>query len=93
MEAWRAGLSNLALIDRERMPLAGQRIDAALAAFRGGQGPLSAVLDARLAALALQLERIDMELQTAQLWARVAFLVPREPTAPAVQTLSEGASK
>ncbi|HRH85427.1 MAG TPA: TolC family protein [Rubrivivax sp.] len=93
MEAWHAGLANLALIDRERMPLAKQRIEAALAAFRGGQGPLSAVLDARLAALALRLERIDLELQTAQLWARVAFLVPREPAAPVVQTLSEGASK
>jgi cobalt-zinc-cadmium efflux system outer membrane protein len=78
IEAWRAGLARLALIDRERAPLAQQRIDAALAAFRGGQSPLTAALEARRAALALQMERIDVELQTARLWARLEFLIPAE---------------
>jgi len=93
IEAWRAGQAQLALIDRERAPLAAQRIDAALAGFRGGQSPLSAVLEARRAALALQMERIDLELQTARLWARLAFLIPQEPTVSAVQTSTEGASR
>jgi cobalt-zinc-cadmium efflux system outer membrane protein len=93
IEAWRAGLAQLALIDRERKPLAAQRIEAALAAFRGAQAPLSTVLDARRAALALQMERIELELRTARLWARLAFLIPHEPTVPAVPTLSEGAPK
>ena len=93
IEAWHAGLAQLALIDRERMPLAAQRIKAALAAFRGAQVPLSAVLEARRAALVLQTERIELELKTARLWARLAFLIPHEPTAPAVQTLSEEAPK
>jgi len=78
IEAWRAGLARLALIDRERTPLAQQRIDAALAAFRGGQSPLTAALEARRAALALQMERIEVELQTARLWARLEFLIPAE---------------
>jgi outer membrane protein TolC len=78
IEAWRAGLARLTLIDRERAPLAQQRIDAALAAFRGGQSPLTAALEARRAALALQMERIDVELQTARLWARLEFLIPAE---------------
>jgi outer membrane protein, heavy metal efflux system len=81
VEAWRAGLAQLDLVDRDRVPLAQQRIDAALAAYRGGQAPLSAVLDARRAALALQMERIDIELQTARLWSRLAYLIPQEPAA------------
>ncbi len=90
VEALRAGLAQLALIDRDRMPLAAQGIDASLAAFRSGQAPLSVVLEARRAALALQMERIDMELQSARLWARLAFLIPQEPTVTAVQTSTEG---
>lgn len=93
IEAWRAGLAQQALIDRERAPLAAQRIEAALAAFRGGQAPLSAVLEARRAALALQMERIELELQTARLWARLAFLIPQQTTVPAVPTSTEGAPR
>ncbi|WP_298824669.1 TolC family protein [uncultured Piscinibacter sp.] len=91
--AWRAGLARLALIDRDRAALAQQRVDAALAAYRGGQSPLSAVLDARRAALALQMERIDLELQTARLWTRLEFLIPAEPTAAAAHTALEGAAR
>lgn len=90
IEAWRAGLARLALIDRDRTPLAQQRIDAALAAYRGGQLSLAAVLDARRAALALQMERIELELQTARLWARVEFLIPHEAQAAVSHTAVEG---
>ncbi|MCW5637005.1 MAG: TolC family protein [Rubrivivax sp.] len=81
IEAWRAGLARLALIDREREPLARQRIDAVLGAYRGGAAPLAAVLEARRAALALRMERIDVELETARLWARLEFLIPRQGVA------------
>lgn len=76
IDAWRAGLARLALIDRERGPLAQQRIDAALSAYRGGSAPLASVLEARRMALALRVERIDVELETARLWARLEFLIP-----------------
>jgi outer membrane protein TolC len=75
-EAWRGGLARLELIDREREPLARQRAEAVLAAYRGGSGPLMQVLDARRSTLALQLDRIDVELDTARLWARLEFLIP-----------------
>jgi cobalt-zinc-cadmium efflux system outer membrane protein len=76
LEAWRSGLARLALIDTERAPLARQRVEAALASYRGGSIPLLQVLDARRAALALQLDRIDIELETSRLWARLEFLIP-----------------
>lgn len=76
IEAWRAGLARLTLIDSDREPLARQRIDAALGAYRGGSAPLGPVLDARRAALVLGMERIEVELETARLWARLEFLIP-----------------
>jgi outer membrane protein TolC len=82
LDAWRAGLARLALIDRERMPLARQRIAAALGAYRGGSVPLATVLEARRADLALRMERIDVELETARLWARLEFLIPDPDNSP-----------
>lgn len=76
VESWRAGLAQLALIAREREPLARQRVEAALGAYRGGSAPLATVLEARRAVLALRLQRIDVELETARAWARLEFLIP-----------------
>jgi cobalt-zinc-cadmium efflux system outer membrane protein len=75
-DGWLAGLARLALIDTEREPLARQRIEAALGAYRGGSAPLAQVLEAQRMALTLQLERIGVELETARQWARLAFLMP-----------------
>ena len=80
-EGWRAGLAQLALIDAERLPLAEQRIQTTLAAYRGGRAPLSEVLAARRMALDLRMERIDLHLSTARLWAQLAYLIPAEPAA------------
>lgn len=76
IDGWRAGLARLALIDRERVPLAQQRMAAALAAYRGGSAPLAAVLEARRGELALRMERIDVELETARRWSQLEFLIP-----------------
>jgi outer membrane protein TolC len=74
--AWRAGLAQLALIDRERLPLALQRVQLTLAAYRGGSARLADVLAERRAALALEMERIDVQLSTARLWAQLEYLIP-----------------
>lgn len=82
-EGWRAGLAQLALIDAERLPLAEQRIQTTLAAYRGGRTPLSEVLAARRMALDLRMERIELQRSTASLWAQLAYLIPAEPAAAA----------
>ncbi|MDO9252916.1 MAG: TolC family protein [Hydrogenophaga sp.] len=74
--AWRAGLAQLALLDRERLPLARQRVQLTLAAYRGGSARLADVLAERRAALALEMERIDLQLSTARLWAQLEYLIP-----------------
>ncbi|MCY1561605.1 hypothetical protein D9M68_988880 [compost metagenome] len=77
---WSAGLDRLAHLDAQREPLAAQRVDAALAAYRGGREGLGAVLQARRDALRLALERLALERDTAGLWAQLEYLFPDTST-------------
>ncbi len=74
-EQWRSGLDRLDLLDTRRAPLSAQRVDAALAAYRGGREGLGPVLQARLAVLDLALERLLLERQTAGAWAQLEYLL------------------
>ena len=76
LAAWRAGLEQVTLIDRERLPWARQRVDLAQAAYRGGNARLGDVLAARRMTLALEMERVELHLSTARLWARLEYLLP-----------------
>ena len=63
-------------IERELLPLAAQRRDAAQAAYRGGTGPLAAVLDARRAQLDAELALITQQQAAAKAWAWLNFVTP-----------------
>ena len=58
---WEAASARLKRFDDSLLPLARERAKLALAAYRGGQGPLAPVLDAR---------RSELELKTAETPAR-----------------------
>ena len=73
-QQWRAALDRLAFLDTQRQPLAAQRVDAALAAYRGGREGLGPVLQARRDALNLALERLLLERETAGLLAQLEYL-------------------
>jgi outer membrane protein TolC len=60
----------------ELLPLAAQRSDAALAAYRGGTGTLAAVLDARRGELDARLTLIQQEQAAARAWAWLQFVIP-----------------
>jgi outer membrane protein, heavy metal efflux system len=60
------------------VPLAGERSEAALAAYRGGRGELSAVLDAQRAITETQLASIAIEADRAKAWASLSYLYPHE---------------
>lgn len=77
-QTWRADLERLAAYDRTLMPLASERTQAALAAYRGANGPLSAVLEARRMELDTGLERLRIEQEAASLWATLEYLFPAE---------------
>lgn len=82
---WRAGLNRLALLSGERQAWAEQRKQAALAAYSGGRVGLGEVLMARRQVLQLQLEHIEIERETARLWAQLSYLIPDADVSP-VQT-------
>ncbi|HKB62614.1 MAG TPA: TolC family protein [Burkholderiales bacterium] len=60
------------------LPLARERVAAALAAYRGGRGDLGVVLEARRAETETRLGFVQSQLERARAWARLNFLLPHE---------------
>ena len=77
---WEASRILAARVADELVPLATQRLDAALAAYRGGSGQLSAVLDARRGVIEAQLALLEQEKTAAKLWIQLRFVLPIEET-------------
>jgi hypothetical protein len=64
------------------VPLATQRTEAALAAYRGASAPLASVLDARRAEIEARMDQLKLEMETARLWAQLNYLLPSQPGTP-----------
>jgi outer membrane protein TolC len=60
------------------LPLARERAELALAAYRGGRGELANVLEARRAETETELTRLAAELDRARAWARLNYLLEHE---------------
>lgn len=73
---WRTGLERMARYRNELLPLAQERSGAVLAAYRGGKGTLADVIAARRDELETRLQALQLEADTARLWARLNFLFP-----------------
>ncbi len=86
LDRWRSGQDRLALYDTQLLPLAQQRSQAALVAYRSGTGSLTGVLAARRQALDTQLAHGRLALDQAQLWARLSYLLPVDTLTPAGNT-------
>ena len=77
---WEAMRVQAVRVRDELVPLAARRVEAALAAYRGGSGALAAVLEARRAELDARLAQIGFEQSAARAWAWLATLESRETT-------------
>jgi outer membrane protein TolC len=82
--AWQGNQARLTHYDRTLTPLAAERTQAALAAYRGGGGSLGAVLDARRLEIDTRMDRLRLDMETAALWAQLHYLIPAERNAAAV---------
>lgn len=73
---WQTNRERLARYSRELIPLAQERSEATLAAYRGGKATLAEVLAARRGELDVRLSGLQLEADTARLWAQLNFLFP-----------------
>jgi len=78
LQEWQSDRDRLAHYDSELIVLAGERTRAAMAAYRGGSGALSAVLEARRMEIDTRMDRLRLEMEAAALWAQLEYLIPPE---------------
>jgi outer membrane protein TolC len=78
VQQWESNRTRLARYEREIVPLAAARAGAAVAAYRGGKASQGEVLAARREELQAGLQALQLEAETARLWAQLAYLVPEE---------------
>ncbi|WP_454906634.1 TolC family protein [Variovorax gossypii] len=76
LQQWQSNRKRLTQYDSALIPLAADRTQAVLAAYRGGAATLSAALEARRTEIDTRMERLRLEMETAALWAQLEFLIP-----------------
>lgn len=74
LATWQSNLVRLNDYEASLIPLASQRTDAAVAEYRGGEGELVTVLDARKMEIATRIESLRIKMETAALWATLEYL-------------------
>lgn len=76
LDEWQTDRERIDRYRNELLPFAKERVDAVLAAYRGGKATLVDVLAARRGALEVQLSALRLEADTAKVWAQLNFLFP-----------------
>ncbi|HEX6136862.1 MAG TPA: TolC family protein, partial [Casimicrobiaceae bacterium] len=73
---WQSNRERRARYDRELLPLAIERTQAVLAAYRGSKASIADVLMARRGEIDVRMQALQLEWDTARLWAQLNFLSP-----------------
>ena len=73
---WQNGRERLARYERDLVPLAGERARAALAGYQGGRTNISDLLSARRSEAEVRMQAVQLEMDTARLWAKLTYLIP-----------------
>lgn len=73
---WQSGRERLARYAKDLLPLAGERSRAALAAYQGGRAGIGELLMARRNEIEVRMQAVQLEMETARLWAQLNFLIP-----------------
>jgi outer membrane protein TolC len=76
LQEWQGKRARLQRFDTTLLPLAAERVRAALAAYRGASASLVGVFDARRAEIDTRIDRLRLEADTARLWAQLNHLAP-----------------
>jgi outer membrane protein TolC len=73
---WNNDRERSARYAKELVPLAAERSEATLAAYRGARASLTDVLLARRNEIDVRMQALQLEAETARAWAQLEFLVP-----------------
>lgn len=73
---WQNGRQRVARYERELIPLAQERSRAALAGYQGGRTSVADLLLARRNETEVLMQAVQLEMDTARLWAQLNFLLP-----------------
>ena len=74
---WQSGRERLSRYRGELVPLARERARASLAAYEGGKTAITDLLAARRNESEVRLQAVQLESETARLWAKLTYLLPR----------------
>ena len=89
---WQNDRERLVRYEHELLPLAAERTQATLAAYRGAKAAITDVLLARRGEIDVRLQALQLEADSARLWAQLSFLVPADhPTPPPASNHSKDA--
>ncbi len=75
---WEAASARLQRFDDSLLPLARERAQLALAAYRGGQAPLAAALEARRGVIELRLQQLQLAAEQGRAYAQLLYFLPQE---------------
>ncbi len=73
---WESGKKRVQRYMTDLLPLARERTEVALAAYRGGKSDLTAVLDARKGEIDTRIHHLQAQGELARAWANLNFLFP-----------------
>ena len=93
LQQWQSDRDRMAHFDRTLVPLAAERTRAALAAYRGSSGLLTAVLEARRMEIETRMEHLRLEMEAASLWAQIEYLLPADHSISAEGMVPSQAAK
>jgi outer membrane protein TolC len=88
---WENGKERSARYDAELLPLATQRTEATLAAYRGAKATLTDVLLARRNEIDVRMQALQLEGETARAWAQLNFLTSVRQSSPVADALQKDA--
>ncbi|WP_426175314.1 TolC family protein [Massilia sp. TWR1-2-2] len=87
---WESKRERSARYGRELIPFAQQRTSAVLTAYRGGKASLPEVLAARRGEIDVRLQALQLDAETARLWAQLNFLFPQNGASAHSHTMKQG---
>lgn len=76
LNEWENDRERLGRYERELLPLARQRTEALASTYRGGKGDLAGVLAARRNEIEVRTQALQLQIDTARVWAQLRYLYP-----------------